>query len=33
MFIKFADTKVTGQGHVMPCPYEDMASQHNDIER
>jgi hypothetical protein len=32
MFITFADTQVTGQGHGMPCPCENKASQHIDIE-
>jgi hypothetical protein len=33
MFIKSADTQVAGQGHGMPCPCKDLASQHIDAER
>ncbi len=32
MFIK-SGYGVTGQGHGMPCPCENMASQRFDIER
>ncbi len=30
---KICRYEVTGQGHGMPCPCENMASQHIDIER
>jgi hypothetical protein len=32
ILIKFVDTQVAGQGHGMPCPCENVASQHIDIE-